>query len=116
MIDLVARVEIQKLRRELEERLRLSLSGGLIGAWGPFGLRISGAESGRVGFTGRGIHTDGSITTGLNADAAKPYVRHVASTDTFSEEVGPPPSSAWVNEHWWLKSYTAGDIHAPHYA
>ena len=64
----------------------------------------------RVYFSGNGYAADGVLTTGLNSDMGKPWVKYVVDTGVFSEEAGPAPSPWPANEIWYEKANTYGNI------
>lgn len=73
--------------------------------------RRRAAES-EVAFSGT-AYIAGNKTTGLNSDSAKPWVRCFLDTATAEENAGPPPNPFPMNEEWYEKAQTAGDIHIP---
>ena len=47
----------------------------------------------------------------LNSNAALPWVRVKVSSNTATEEAGPPPDPFPDDEEWYEKANTYGDIH-----
>ncbi len=67
-------------------------------------------DGGAIAFSGT-AYVAGVKTTGLTADATKPWVKCDLAAATASEQAGPPSNPFPANEEWFLKSETAGDIH-----
>lgn len=63
------------------------------------------------GFNGTVNFYGAAIVSGLNSDAAKPWVKIDALNRTASEESGPPPSPWGRNEVWREKAAVFGTIY-----
>jgi hypothetical protein len=104
-----------------------TVSARRIGALEALVRNIVGAGSTRVTYEARRIkiyggsgvtfsgtaYIAGNKTTGLDSDSAKPWVRCFLDTATAEENAGPPPNPFPMNEEWYEKAQTAGDIHIP---
>ena len=76
------------------------------------GIDIYIDESGTASGTFSGTaYVSGVRTTGLKATTAKPFVVCNLSTGAAAESYGPMPNPMPVNEEWFEKSKTYGDIH-----
>ena len=84
---------------------RITFGPGIVGSSGPYGINIAlGA-----GFTGTAYAPNGVVSTGLDSDTSKRYVKYRKDTDAFSQETSMP--SPWgTNEIYWDKLHTYGDI------
>lgn len=69
-------------------------------------LYINGSSA----FTGIAYAVNGTKTTGLASDGSKPWVKYDRSTQTFSQETGPAPQPWGMNEVWFEKAHTPGNI------
>lgn len=72
----------------------------------PLPAPLAGSSS----FSGT-AYVAGVVTTGLNSNATKLWVKCDVETRTATEEYGPPSNPFPPNEEWYAKASTAGDIH-----
>jgi hypothetical protein len=98
---------MESVRRE-----RLVAGDGILVKQTPTGKTVSAIPRGGMVFSGI-AYIAGNKTTGLNSDGTKAWVRCFIDTATAEENAGPPPNPFPINEEWYEKAKTAGDIHIP---